>query len=446
MPKNHLTQTNWIDLKRRLGSLIASMPIPVFLASLDKNRSGACLTLHSLEKASPDLISQTRASLAKLGISVRVKARRHQAKTLGQLESLEDIANIGANEAIVYDPSQTFIRSRALNDLVGQLQRTGEIDKVYCDTWRRTLFVLTKGTPSAEDLESLRARSQAILKVWQKLVPTGFDVTLRLCTSLPPGLRLTPADRKSRHQFTAPDWFGFLRRKSSFSLLAIALTTAYPLAASAQEVEKPSVALTQRNIFDKDDNWQALGLNATAPLGQSVSSQVQAAIGTDDYYGLAGHLFLRDENIGTLGTFGSYETMLDEEMLRFGLRGEAYINGATLGGQVGQQSGSVKDGLLLEGDVTIYPSSTFALRSGFEKSPEKSFGRGGIEWQPAFSMAPGLSIFSDAQFDSDGFDRVMLGFKLHFGSQGATLMERDRRNMGNNFIYNVSPLVSASGY
>lgn len=446
MSSKNIDKGNWVEFKRKLGSIIASMPIPVFMASLDKRREGGCLTLHSLDRAPSTLMREARLSLAKAGINLRLKAKRHDAKALSQLQSLEDIANIGAQDAIVFDPSQMFVRSRSLQDLVQQLYLTGQVDKVYCDTWRRTLFVVTKGQPSGDELESLRVRSEVMLGVWQKLVPTGFEVALRICTALPHGLRLTPVDRKSSSIPSAPDWFGFLRRKTSFSLLAVALTAAYPVAASAQSADTPSISMTGRNIFSNDDSWQAFGLNATLPMGQSVGSQIQAAIGSDDYYGLGGHLFLRDEDMGAFGTFGSFETMLDEEMLRLGLRGEAYFSGLTLGGQIGSQSGTVRDGLLLKGDVALYPSSSFVLRSGYEKSPEKSYGRAGVEWVPSFSMAPGLSIFSDAQFDGDGFDRVMLGLKLHFGSQGATLMERDRNNLGSNFIYNVSPLAAAAGY
>ena len=133
-------------------------------------------------------------------------------------------------------------------------------------------------------------------------------------------------------------------------------------------------------------------------------------------------------------------------MTRIGLEGEAYLGAVTLGGRIGHQSGDVEDGWLTQAEVGLYVSPDLALRARLEYNPEESGAHAGVEWRPAFTQVPGLSVFADSQFDEDGFDRVMVGMKLHFGVPGASLIDRDRRADPTGILYNLRTLDVARGY
>ena len=75
----------------------------------------------------------------------------------------------------------------------------------------------------------------------------------------------------------------------------------------------PSLTIVTRGaLFDSthfgNDGWGSLGVKGTVPIGNFFGVMGEAAVGTNSYWGGAGHFYWRDPTKGLLGVFGSYET------------------------------------------------------------------------------------------------------------------------------------------
>jgi hypothetical protein len=192
-----------------------------------------------------------------------------------------------------------------------------------------------------------------------------------------------------------------------------------------------------------NQGFLAGGVKATIPLGQSFGAQLDAAVGSESYYGVGGHLFWRDPNRGMLGIVGSYESMNTGSLSRFAVEGEIYKNDFTLRGAVGGQSGTTS-GAFGSADLVFYATPSFSVAVGGEVG-SKSLARGVLEWQPAYESMPGLSLFAQGEVGSNSYTKAMVGLKYYFGTNGASLKDRDRRYDPVFSLYNTNNLTKV-GY
>jgi hypothetical protein len=173
--------------------------------------------------------------------------------------------------------------------------------------------------------------------------------------------------------------------------------------------------------------WAGLGAKAAIPLGESLGLQVEAAVGADQYYGAAAHLFARDPDVGLIGILASAESRNDVTMDRVGVEGEFYLNdNFTVSGVAGYQSGDVPNGGYGRLDLRFYPDLNVMLTVGGELRPDMNLARAGFEWQPAVDSLPGLSVFGVATVADTGDYQVLFGLNFQIGADGS-LLDRHRR-------------------
>jgi hypothetical protein len=180
--------------------------------------------------------------------------------------------------------------------------------------------------------------------------------------------------------------------------------------------------------FYSNDNIAAVGIKGAVPLGQRLGLQVDAAIGTQSYWGIGGHLFWRDPSVGLVGGIASHESLNGNTLDRFGGEAEIYLRNITLRGEVGWQGGDALHSPFAGLDLTFYMHPNFSLKGGANMLAGGDLrAHVGAEWQPQFGHMAGLSVFADGEFGSNSYTKVLAGLSLHFGSPGVSLIDRDRK-------------------
>jgi hypothetical protein len=230
------------------------------------------------------------------------------------------------------------------------------------------------------------------------------------------------------------------------TMLGVPLATAADIDTPSHSVavESPNVTVITKTGEVDDDFFYGAGAKADFGLSDSLGVQFEGGVGSDHYYGAAAHLFMRDPDVGMIGVYGSAEGYEHVDMQRVAAEAELYLESFSVGGKLGYQGGEVDNGLLASADVTFYVTPNFALRASGEYNPELSLAKMGFEWQPSFTEMWGLSLYADLALGEDGYDSVMAGLNIPFGTNGASLMDRDRRYDPPPVIWNFHPLKSVA--
>jgi hypothetical protein len=208
-------------------------------------------------------------------------------------------------------------------------------------------------------------------------------------------------------------------------------------ATTAARADDPAVAepnLKVSGTFGEvidEYTWQVQG-QFTAPIGRSLGIAVEGGGGAHDghdYYGAAGHLFMRDPDSYLIGVFGGYAESSDFgfDVARAGLEGEFYLDAITISATAGYQfSSALGDGAFGSIDLRWYVTKNFYVSGGGAIDDERAYGRVGAEWQPGFAALPGLAFNVQGVFGEDDYHSIMGGLTYYFGVP-ATLQDRHRK-------------------
>jgi hypothetical protein len=458
----------------QISDALAAVRVPVFLGQVTGRGR---VVLHSADRSSAgQLKSQAEAALRARDISANCRVVLHKPLTLARKRSLEAFGDTFGQSEPAFDPTGVIGRTTSvvacattLRDALG-----AKVRGVFLDTARRALFViLDRGRFSdkpavmlEERLAVMRSAAETVA-TWRTTHKNSIEIAVRIGFDLPADVALVPVDRRSERFVRGTRFFDRLRKPGLAATLASivglgsaaqAVAADYTLGSHAGVLSQPEPAVAAPNIgligaggwlnggSVDDGGWGAVGLKATVPLSEQFGAQLDAGVGADSYSGIGGHLFWRDPAVGMLGLVGSYETMDGVNLSRVAVEGEIYKNDFTLRGEVGGQSGTTDKGAFGSLDLTFYATPNFSLSVGGEFGTQ-SLGRVGVEWQPAVSGLPGLSLFADGEAGSNGYGRVLAGVKYYFGTSGASLKDRDRRYDPGFSLFNTQSLhAKPAGY
>ena len=391
-----------------------------------------------------------REYFAARGIKANCKVRLHNSDSLVRLNSLEAISKAFGSGELVYDPTHLAERMSALVQLARSLRIAipSVITRIGFESRRRTVYILLDENRHARTPVAVRETMQKaalVVNEWHLATRLDIDLSVRVGFDAPLAATLVPVDAASAQQKVRYLLSRFSSRLGrNLGLSALLGLSAAPAAVSAE----PAVSQTNATVITKggvvdDDEFFGVGGKAAFPLGESLGAQIDAAGGTDEYYGIGGHLFWRDPSAGMLGILGTVESWDSVDMQRVGAEGEVYFDSITLGGIAGYQTGDVDEGGYGRIDLKFYATPDFLLKAGGEFTPEMNLGRVGVEWRPGFNALPGLSIFADGELGEDDSDSIMLGITYHFGKKGSSLMHRDRREDPSFALFNLGQLHHA---
>ena len=438
---------NQIEDTVRLGRALAKVKAPLFLARHSGAVGEQTITLHTADSRSAKALSRQAAVALKFeGIDTLCTVVVHRPSKLTRFRSLEVLTKRLGNGTIVYDPTHFVSRSEALVALGNDLRKAlpNRISSLFFEAQRRTLYVIVNResyaseavAQTAERVETLRVVTETFGK-WQAEKGSGFELTTRIGFDPPAGGKLISVDsltvRSTLRGLFARGLNRTAIKVSAASLLG--LTAAIPAVAQEPAVSAPNVsAIFAGKLFDQTDfgqpsPWGAVGLKGAVPIASAFGLQGDVAVGSFGYYGLGGHLFWRDPAEGLIGAFASYERNNNSDMTRVGAEGEWYANRTTtFRGTIGEQSGTVPNGLFGKLDVVFYATPNFSLTGGVITDPGATYGHAGFEWQPAMTGLAGMSIFADGQFGQANRAQITAGLTFHFGGASKTLIDRDRRD------------------
>ena len=422
-----------------------------FLVRSEFKNGRKVYVFHGVDGNAPaDFAQQAQDWFATQGTKVHCEVRRHRSEALARLKSLEAINSAFGSGEIVYDPTHLAGRASALVQLAKSLRTAipSVVSKIGFESRRRTLYVLLDDSRHARTADAVRETLQkaaAVVDAWRHFARPDFDLSVRVGFDAPLASTLVPVDAASATKKVRYMLARFGTRFARNLGLSVLLGLGVAPAAVAREpaVSQPNASIITKGGVVDDTEFGVVGAKGILPLGNSFGVQVEGGVGTDDYYGVGGHLFWRDPSVGLLGIYGTGESWDDVDMVRVGAEAEMYFNSFTLGGAGGHQSGDVDEGGFGRVDLKFYATPDFVLKAGGEYSPEMSLGRVGMEWRPAFGALPGLSVHADGEFGEDDSDSIMLGFSYHFGKKGASLIDRDRREDPAFGIFNMVQLHHA---
>lgn len=437
----------------RIAEIFAHLGEPLFLVRQSETGGTPALTLHTMERRNAHkLARRAREMLRRQGENVECRVVAHNPRALRRVRSLEALSRRFGEGQVIYDPTGFVGRSAAVTDCARRLRASlGEaVRNIYLDTSRRTLYVIVRETTKLANAEAvMKARADLvhragnIMRDWQKGVDAQFALAVRIGTEPPRGLKLVSVDAKSVTQTIYAQVFE--RKGMIRGALAATAATLMGAAVVVPAAADPAVSALNGSIFARGGNYDLNDAGAgigqddvdigdilgkvTIPLGQSFGAQAEAGFGLHEYYGVGGHLFWRDPSWAMAGVFVSHDSTEQVELTRVGAEADFYLGNFTVGGRVGHQSGDAGEGTYGSVDVSFYVTPNLAARGGVEFEPDDgrdTVGRLGFEWQPAVDSSPGLSVFADGEWGDD-YDHVRAGLKIHFGTDGMTLIDRERR-------------------
>lgn len=446
----------------QISAALGRVDLPVFLARQEAIRGRSILGIHTAAGFRAQAVrNKVSEEFERERIDLPFRIITHRKTSLRNKRSVESLSRSFGTGDIIYDPTGIVRRSSAILDLCGRLRLHfgARLDGVYLDSTGRTLFAIFDkqqfpGDPGkllAERVRAMRAIT-LVVNLWRSEQRLAFDVAIKLGFDLPVGVGLTPIDKLSASRMIGNRLRSSFRRNGLASALAAMLGIGVAGQANAADlwnpppqasdlfaapgstepaVTAPNLALLLRGawlsggLFD-DDAWGGLGVKGTIPVGHQFGAQIDAAIGTHDYFGVGGHLFWRDPAIGLVGLIASHESIGGNHLTRYGLEGERFFPNLTLRAVVGGEKKNSQSSAMAELDVTFYANPNLALSGGAEFHEGGTVGKVGVEWQPAFTGMSGLSLYGNAEFGYDGYARAMAGINYHFGINGATLKDRDR--------------------
>jgi hypothetical protein len=436
-----------IDAADIFGRVFVRVRAPFFLARQAGGAGPRRIALHSADaRSARNLKLQATAALKAEGVDAACEVIVHRPRRLTRFRSLEALTKRLGDGTIIYDPTQFVGRSEALVRLARRLRQQipDKISGIFIEAARRTIYVIVDrdrypSEPEAQTTaraETLRTVTQTFGE-WQIEKGLGFDLTARIGFVPPPGAKLISIDSRTVKTTLRHLWRRGLSRTAikvgAASLLG--LSAAVPAMAQDPAVSAPNLTVIgagkffDAGDFNEPSPWAGVGLKAAIPIASSFGLQGDVGVGTYGYFGAGGHLFWRDPSEGLIGGFASYERNDATDMTRFGAEGEWYMNNQfTLRGQIGDQTGSVTNGLFGNLDVVFYATPNFSLTGGVIIDPVGTYGHVGFEWQPAITALPGMSVFVDGQFGTAATTQAMAGLTFHFGGVGKTLIDRDRRD------------------
>lgn len=365
--------------------------------------------------------------------------RFHTASSLSAPKSLEQLVKQFSGDDVVYDPTGSISRARALVS-AGATVRTSlgtKLSGLFYAPRLRTLYVALNansiGIAQKVKVGELAGIERQIVSAFGE----AFATRLSDCPAVRvgfgvPGVELVPVDQRSVVGLVARTVRALGRYWKP-----IAVATLFGFGANAAAAKEPAVSTTNLKTsvmseLSSDANNTFFSGALTAPLGESWGLQGEAGFGNVDgnsYSGVAGHIFQRDPESYLVGLFAAYasEDRFDLDATRLGAEAEIYLSQVSIIAKAGYQfSDALGDRAFGEIELRWYLSENFVLGGGSSFDELGSIGHVGAEWQPGIAALPGLAFRIDSSFGEDDYESIMGGMTYYFGTN-ASLKDRHRK-------------------
>ncbi len=422
-----------------IAKTLMSISGPIFAAVRNDGARGGLIVHASRSGDWARLRNEVLSRLASEGVA-DVKVQFHNPDKLARAKSLQTFVSSVSDGRIVYDPTGSLARGRALVETTDALRASlGSRTKsfFYAPMLRSLVVVLRKPNVKAGETLAVADMAQIEASVVQAVKGAfsaleGMAPSVRVGFSTPKAL-LVPVDRLSvaglieRIAHSAKTYWKPAAVAAVFGFGAVA-----PAAAQDPAVSEPNFKLKGSfgEVID-DETWVVEGA-FTAPLGERFGFAIDGGYAQNDdtdVWGTAGHLFARDPESYLIGLFAAYAegNQFDIDVTHVGGEFELYLDDLTIAGNAGYQFSSGLGDKAVGGiDFKWYADQNFAITAGAFGDEDATFGRGRLEWQPGFAALPGLAFNVDGVIGEDDYHSVMGGLTYYFGTP-VSLKDRHRR-------------------
>lgn len=423
----------------QVAETLRSIAGPVFAAVWNETKQKTELVVHaSAARGQRELRLNIINALNSIGVA-SVKVNFHPVSSLLSPKSLERLVAKFAGSKIVYDPTQSLSRAKALVE-ASRAVRTALSDRIrglFYAPRLRTYYVTLESSRVVVGDKVKVSELAAIERAVHAAVSNAFAAETAECPAVRVGFGLPAASLVPVDQLSVMRWNARVAGAVKRYWKPITVAALFGFGATAARAEAPAVAEPNLKVSGQfgqvidDYSWQVQG-QFTAPLGETLGLAIEAgggAVDGHDAYGVAGHLFMRDPDSYLIGVFGGYAESSDfaVDVARAGIEGEFYLSSLTIAGTAGYQfSSAIGDGAFGSLDIRWYVTNNFYLSGGGMIEDDRAYGRIGTEWQPGFAALPGLAFNAQGVWGEDDYHSIMGGLTYYFGVP-ASLKDRHRK-------------------
>lgn len=423
----------------QVAETLRSIAGPIFAAVWNETKQKTELVVHaSAARGQRELRLNIISALNSIGVA-SVKVNFHPVSSLLSPKSLERLVAKFAGSKIVYDPTQSLSRAKALVEASHALRAalSDRIRGLFYAPRLRTYYVALESSRVVVGDKVKVSELAAIERAVHTAVSTAFAAETAECPAVRVGFGLPAASLVPVDQHSVMRWNARVAGAVKRYWKPITVAALFGFGATAARADNPAVAEPNLKVSGQfgqvidDYSWQVQG-QFTAPLGENFGLAIEAgggAVDGHDAFGAAGHLFMRDPDSYLIGVFGGYAESSDfaVDVARAGIEGEFYLSSLTIAGTAGYQfSSAIGDGAFGSLDIRWYVTNNFYLSGGGMIEDDRVYGRIGTEWQPGFAALPGLAFNAQGVWGEDDYHSIMGGLTYYFGVP-ASLKDRHRK-------------------
>jgi hypothetical protein len=198
----------------------------------------------------------------------------------------------------------------------------------------------------------------------------------------------------------------------------------------------------------KDGNGDAeIGGVVTIPLNDKLGLQIDSVYGKSggvDSAGVAGHYFYRDPEQFLVGATAALYSIDSNEITRYGVEGEYYLDNFTIAPSIGMQSGNGIEGStgFYGLDLSYYPTDNLKFTLTGQGYADTQGASGEVEWQPS-DKSP-LTTYMTVGDSENSNSFALLGVRYNFGGECQSLKYRNRHSDPENIAKKVNDMLGQS--
>ena len=188
---------------------------------------------------------------------------------------------------------------------------------------------------------------------------------------------------------------------------------------------------------------ERFGLQVDVGLGRFNGN---STVGDIDSFGVGGHFFTRDPDVGLLGVYGDYVELdigaVEVESMQLGVEAEVYLGQVSFEAFAGANTVEVgateRTFASLDFTTAYYVNDDFRIEGGVSREFNETLGNIGFE-----AMLPSpdnnFSVYANASFGDDQ-ESVQAGIRLYFGQSTKSLKDRHRQDDPKERVFNFNGL------
>ncbi len=406
------------------------------------NSDASAPTVYAADAVSRTQLMQLFAAKAKDdALFARIKVKTTHSLKLDKTHSLEEMLHRLPHQHIVFDPTATIERSKALVAITKQARQLlgSALSGCYFNSEKRNVhFLIRNKSDQPYDLTAIRDLVEPILVDHTQRLSKPFSYGITLSIQKPNG-KVIAIDNASVIKTNFRALMKSVLNKMKWPLLVASASSGIGMT-SAANASLPAVSDTNGwlgvwagDFHDKRQSGFSGGGEAAIaqPLGHYLAGQIRTDYGSvahDTLFSVDGYVFWRNPAQGLLGPHVMYTELDNIYQTLYGLHGEAYINNLTLVAEGGSGHQNERNWTGYgEALVHWYIRPDWKVHAGYIRLDNLNGGQIGTEYQFGLSSLPGLSVFADAGAGSHDLYYGFLGLRYYFGNS-KPLMNRHRED------------------